>query len=237
MYQVYNKSLHQVWGLKRSTIDTILLPSLPIYVSHHLDGATKSTRINQNYIKYKQQKSIKTLEFSSFLAFQLFLAFSLNKNPFGGSLSFVNMLIHRLFFPQTGCNLLASRSWRNNKKFAILEIFLPKFIRVHIKSPENEGNFILKEILRNFDLEEEILDNCKQANKITMKHPNIQKYKIVFQWSDLLLQRGWGWIKALKHCNLCCWLPCYFVGNKLLMKLQIVTYLCNPSLLSLLWFK
>lgn len=124
--------------------------------------------------------------------FQLFLAFSLNKNPFGGSLSFVNMLIHRLFFPQTGCNLLASRNWRNNKKFAILEIFLPKFIRVHIKSPENEkkGNFIIKEILRNFDLEEEILDNCKQANRITMKHLDMQNCKIVFQWSDLLLQRG-----------------------------------------------
>lgn len=61
-----------------------------------------------------------------------------------------------------------------------------------MKSPENEkkGNFILREILRNFDLEEEILDNCKQANRITMKHVNIQKRKIVFQRSDLLLQRG-----------------------------------------------
>lgn len=61
-----------------------------------------------------------------------------------------------------------------------------------MKSPENEkkGNFILREILRNFDLEEEILNHCKQANKITMKHPNIQQRKIVFQWSDLLLQRG-----------------------------------------------
>jgi hypothetical protein len=47
--------------------------------------------------------------------------FSLKRNPFGGSLSFVNMLIHLLFLAKTGCNLLATRNCRNNK-FAILDL-------------------------------------------------------------------------------------------------------------------
>jgi hypothetical protein len=39
MCLVYNKSQHQVWGWKQSTIDTILPPILPIFVFHHFDVA------------------------------------------------------------------------------------------------------------------------------------------------------------------------------------------------------
>ena len=72
------------------------------------------------------------------------LAFSLKRNPFGGSLSFVNILIHLLFLAKTGCNLLASRNWRNNK-FAILDFATKPRTKKVLRTRTKEILLLIKE--------------------------------------------------------------------------------------------